>query len=190
MAQYKNVEGFEEVKQVFDRFPSIIQKKVLSSANRAGAQVIRKEAIARLNGRGISNASKKVVIRKSKYSTEESPSVLVGNHKDAYELGIMERGASTHIIEAIEFKRNRQIKSGAKRKTKRRGKKVLADAVKGIFFGTKVKHPGFIALPWLRPAADTKKGDALKTTAAHLKKGIEREALKLAGKYKPRRRRR
>lgn len=186
MAMQVRVEGLKEIKQVLDRLPSQLQKNVLSSANRAGAQVIRQEAIIALSGRGVVDAQSKVIIKKSKYSTEEAPMVLVGNRNENYELGILERGSGAHEIEAIEVKRTRQEQAGAKRKTKRTGKKVLADVGKGLFFGTKVKHPGFLAKPWLRPAFDTKKADAVKKMAETLQKGIEREVRKLTGQLKPR----
>lgn len=188
------VQGLKELKQVLDRLPSHLQKNALSAANRAGAQVIRKEAISQLSALGIADAESKVVIRKSKFSTEESPSVLVGNSKTSYELGILERGSPGHVIEPVKKTVERQKAEFAagkrKRVTKRTGtgSPILADSGTNTFFGTSVNHPGFNARPWLRSSADTKRDDVLKVTAENLMKGVDREIKRLTGKFKPRRR--
>jgi hypothetical protein len=48
------------------------------------------------------------------------------------------------------------------------------------FFRRQVEHPGQVAQPFLRPAADSKAREALRKLSETLGTGIEREAKKLA----------
>ena len=172
--------GTREMERVLKGLPQKVRGKVLASAARAGAQVVRKEAELRLGGEKGDIIVRKVGTRdKRKPTFKGGVTIRVGPPKDKFFLLFREFGSAAHAIVS----------------RRRRGSTVLAEAPGGEVFGPTVQHPGQPPRPFLRPAFDQTKGKALAAIGKSMGRGIEREATKLAGSFaksglKARRRRR
>lgn len=155
------IEGAAEMERVLRKLPRAVRGKVLTSAARAGAQVVRKRALANLGG-----DKGDIIVRKVR-SAKASVLIRVGPPRKKFELVFREFGTAVHAIVA---------KRGS-------GSAVLADAPDGAVFGPSIDHPGQAPRPFLRPAYDETKRQALDAMGKSLGRGIERAAKKLAGPF-------
>lgn len=136
-----------------------VAKRVALKALRAGARIVREDAKQRVPVlTGELKRSIKTKSRKARVTNERTVSVGVAG-KEGPLAHLVEFGSAPHTIEA---------KPG----------KVLADPKTGKVFGRKVSHPGTPPKPYLRPAADTKAGEALAELGRVLGEGIAAEAVK------------
>jgi HK97 gp10 family phage protein len=147
-----SIEGLAELHRALKELPKQVARKLLRRATKDGATVIKIEAQRKLSGaaKTISVESLKAVQEKHVKTTSTFSVWNVGAIKDRFWLNILETGAKPHIIPG---KRN------------------------GNTF--QIKHPGFSARPWLRPAFDAHKAEALGVIAKELWRGIRVEAAKL-----------
>lgn len=152
MSDNIQIHGLEELTKALKKLPERIESNVLAAGVRAGAQVVRKAAIANLGG-----DKKDIVVKKSR-SPRGTAKYKVGLSKDKWYLMFREFGTKPHLI-----------------KTKK--KKVLAGG--GEVFGPVIHHPGQAAKPFLRPALDENVPKIIKAMGAKMGKAIEKEAKKL-----------
>lgn len=149
------LKGFKELDKLLKQLPQEAAKKALEPAVRAGANVIRKEARANAPGKEL---KRHIIVKKSR-RTQYSVTYQIGTTKKAFYAHFFEFGTSPHLIKVFK-------------------KKSLAGG--GAFFGKEVQHPGQKAKPFLRPAMDTKRGEALQKIGEKLMETINKEAVKLA----------
>jgi HK97 gp10 family phage protein len=149
MAKKVVIEGMDELKMKVKG----ISRRVainLESAMLAGAAVVEKEADALAPDPKI-----------EKETQEKSPSrvaVAVGPEKEKWFWRFFETGATAHEIKA------------------RKAKALLFEGRNGFMLASSVDHTGMGARPFLRPAFDSKKDEAVRVIGSILKAEIEREA--------------
>lgn len=168
-------DGGPELIKVLHQLPLVFQEQSTVNAVRAGAKVIADEAIRRapqrVGRKGINKYGKVLpagtlknsikVKRMKKLAGEFSTASVVfsiGLLKDAY-YGLM-----------VEFGRS-EGETAVSRKEKKQG-------ITGRKFGEMKEQP------FMRPAFDSKKQEALEVMAKRLAKNIETKAKQLAGSYK------
>ena len=155
-----SIEGASEIDAILKELPFVMRKKVVASAVRSGAGIIRKEAATlaprssrRRAGRHLAD---EIIVRKKRRTN------------DIYEVGPSNAVPHAHLVEfgtgPRRFKEPRKVNIG--------GEWVI------------VEHTGQMpASPFLRPAVDNKGQAAIDKIGERLFVGIEREAGKLAGRY-------
>ena len=156
MAEIRNIQGLAELDRALHALPGNIAKNVLRGAVGAGASVIRAEA-------------------------KQRAPVATGQGKDAPPPGTLKRAIySKQIRELSNFSKQTffvSVKSGAKHRGA--GKKYLdAWYWRFVEFGTSK----MAARPFLRPAFEAKKTEAIEAIRAYLAKRIPIEADKVRGR--------
>src|SRR4051812_1321948 len=153
------IKGAAELYKNMSALPAKIEKNLLRGALRAGGKEYAAEAKARVPVRsGDLRDSIRVSVRALRGRVVAA--VKAGGGKKAVHYAIMvEKGTAPHVI----------IAGGGTM-----AGKVLAAGAR--IFGAKVDHPGAVAKPFMRPAFDTKSGDALDAVTAYLRKRIEKLA--------------
>jgi HK97 gp10 family phage protein len=124
------VHGLAELRRALNKLPERVELNILSAMARAGAQVVRKDALARLG-----TADKKSVVLRKRKTRRGLAKYSIGPSGEKFYLMFLELGARPHSI-------------------KPKKANVLADKESGFFAGGEVQHPGVTARPWLRPAID------------------------------------
>jgi len=162
--QRTRLEGAKELDRVLARLPKKIGKRVFMKAGREGGKVIQGEALQNLG-----SADKKDIIVRKVRVQGTSLTMRIGPPRSKFQLMLKEFGTQPH-----------RITTGGRRGAK---KKLLVDTDAGLAFGTEINHPGQPARPFLRPAFDVKKGEALATVGKVLGTEIEKAAVKLAGSF-------
>ena len=145
------IEGGEELRARLERLEAAARGAALEAAARAGAEVIRAQANQRAPGPHV-----ELEVRESSESAVE---VAVGPDRDHWYYQFFELGAGRHAIgphkkKAIRFPG--------------------AEGQEQVRFG--VTHPGMTARPFLRPALDGQKANAVEAVGDELKRRIEQVA--------------
>jgi HK97 gp10 family phage protein len=136
------VKGLAELQRAMDSLPAKIEANIMRGALRAGAKVIAEEARANLARNGSVDSGRLEdsvrVGTRLKRGTAIGRVIAGGSSKGkaaAFYAGMVERGTAAHVIP---------------------GPVVIGDRVVGD-----VDHPGAQKKPFLRPAIDTKAGEAV-----------------------------
>lgn len=151
------IQGAAQLRRVLEQLPRQMRRRALSPAVRAGAKIVRREALVNLP-----DSERRDVIVRSKRTTPGAVSVRVGPPRSKPQLMWLEFGTGPHTIE-------------------RRGGGVLRSTLTGTVFGTSVQHPGQPPRPFLRPAFDDNRQEILDAMVVALGKSLERQAKRLAG---------
>lgn len=152
------VKGMKELEAKLLKLPRKIAQRILYRAVLAGAGVVRKEA-------------KRLVVKRTGSLEKAIRAKRVRTKKPG--LAIYQVGARHPVAHLIEF-------GVAPHTIKAKRKKVMSDG--STFYGKTVKHPGFSAKPFLRPAFDQSAQKVLQAMNKKLMKDIEKEAPHLFGK--------
>lgn len=158
-----SLEGAAAMDRVLTQMPKKVARKALNNAVLAGAGVIRKAALANLNGVG----GRRAIVTAAERVTEHSVTRLIGPHKSKWYLTFREFGTKAHTVKV----------------RRRSDAKVLANPLTGETFGASVEHPGQRAKPFLRPAFDNNINKTFDAIGKRLGENIEKGAAKLAGKF-------
>lgn len=143
------------------------QGRISQEAVLAGARVVAAEA-RRLVPIDTGELRKSIKATRRKTSNENRKAAHASvTGKEGPLAHLIEFGTAAHMIKAV---RKKALASTA------------AGGLYGQVFGRVVRHPGARAKPFLRPAFDTKAGEAVARLGESLGKGIEREAARLAVK--------
>lgn len=155
MAERFEVHGLKEVNNLLKDLPEKVEKRILRSMVRAGAQVVRKAAVANLDG-GTNND---IILKPSRSKSRAKKAIIisVGPTKEKFYLKFLELGTKPHVI-------------------RRDQKKILSTGEE--IFGVEVQHPGQAAEPFLRPALDENVDKVIEAMAKQGAKRIEKEAAK------------
>jgi HK97 gp10 family phage protein len=149
------VTGLKQMSERLRKLPLEIQKDGMKTALRAGADVIADEA------------RRLVPIKRGKLyrSIRESVKTDVDVSESEATIGAGKGAAHAHLVEFGTQPHTITTKA----------KRILAALAPGALtakafqvFGVKVQHPGARRRPFMRPAYDTKKEEALKTIAKEL----------------------
>lgn len=159
MAEVQSVAGLKELQQALKELPDRISKNVLRGAVAAGAAIIRKEAIARAP-----------VYTGSVAEGHPPPGTL---KRSIYQKQILEYSNLTQQMFYVGVRHGKKYQKQGKKRN------LSQDAyyAKWVEFGTS-KMP---AHPYLRPAFEAKKNDAVQSIKDYLAKRIPEEAAKLPG---------
>lgn len=142
------IKGGKELNALLQQLPVEVETKILRNALGAGANVIRDEArvlVPKKSG-ALAQAIKSVRGTRNTEGQVVAKVRLKGRHSF---LGLfMEHGVLPHQIWV------------------RAGKDSLV--INGVAIGKKVWHPGIAPRPFMRPALDTKAGEAVQAVAGYL----------------------
>lgn len=148
------ISGLKELEANLRDLSDDIRDRMLTDATREGAVIIQTEA-QRLapKDRGLTSAQSIVSRIKIRMKKPDRFGVIALIVAGAPHSHLLEFGTKAHRI---------VVKS----------KKTLADAAAAKFFGKSVKHPGISARPFMRPAFETKKVEAVNRIADVLREKI------------------
>lgn len=164
MASKVRIEGARELEGVLKKLGPRVAKKVVLGALRSGGNIIRREA-KRLVPVESGELRDSIIVASERQRKRTTGNVVIGPRKGVNYGHLVEFGTAPHTITVKDAKS-------------------LGESGQ---FGTVVHHPGAVAHPFLRPAFDAKGDEALNKVGEMLGRGVEREALKLAGPRKGRR---
>lgn len=158
MAKGVQILGGKETEQILAALGESLGPKVVREHIRAGARVIVKQAQENASHADVTGGVRKSIGTIN--NKEDKLGVIVTarrskRYKKGYVAHLLEYGAAPHII---------SLKKG------KDGKKALKMANGG--FAREVEHPGIKPSPFMRPAWDTKKDQALKVIREGLKKEV------------------
>lgn len=159
MAEIKSFTGFKELQQALKELPDRISRNVLRGAVAAGAAVVRKEAVVR------------APVYQEQVQAGHPPA---GTLKRAvYQKQILEYSNLTQQMFYVGVRHGKKYQKQGKKGT------LSQDAyyAKWIEFGTSK----MAARPFLRPAFEAKKIEAVESIRAYMEKRIPEEVAKLPG---------
>jgi HK97 gp10 family phage protein len=165
------VSGFKELDQALKDFPLQMQRKALDQATRAGAKVVEREAKARWDRMGIADVvtgmaqtRNRTGLTRRKIRVTKSKDPHMGS---AYQCSISRYGMFVELGTKGHF-----ITAKRKKLLARRGVNIdfEADSVTSGWsvFGKKVRHPGTVAKPFLRPAFYNNIAEIIETERKYL----------------------
>lgn len=152
-----HVTGLKELQEFLSALPVKMERNILRSALRAGANVVKAEAQQQLASHG--NVKTGELSRGLKVSTRAKGGKVTAT--------LRARGKHSHIAHWIEFGTAAHIIAGKKGK-------MLTFA--GRTFKA-INHPGIKAKPFMRPALDGKAGAALVAVGEAIKKRLTKEGI-------------
>lgn len=151
--------GRSEVSNFIMSIPAALEDRVLRGAARAGAQVVATEA------KHLSVSSEVAAAIKIATSLEDGRVIAKVQVKGrgAYIAPWLEYGTDPHFISVDESQRQ-GMSIGRINKQVREGSLIIG----GNFVGSTVFHPGARPYPFLRPALDTKAGEAVAAAQSYI----------------------
>lgn len=151
---------------VLKALPEQLQKNVMRSAGRAGAKIIRNQAMVQLtmHMRSRPPRPEDVLLVQRRTPRDSVQAVFeVGPPKSNPGLRLLSDGAEPHVIEGA----------------------LLADRREGEVYGTRVSHPGQRGTQWLRKGYFGSKDRAIRAMAQAVSKALPRQVRKLVSqKYR------
>jgi HK97 gp10 family phage protein len=163
------IEGTEELLKALRALGTNVDKSV-KGATRAGGKVIL--GAARSNAKALTSRSGKIV--------EEKKVIQAGN---PVQMKVRKRTgfAVASITPAKGYGHLRLLEYGAQPHTIN-GKPLLRFFSGGKFLEVRsVQHPGFAARPWLRPAVDARKDEAIQAVSDSLAQTLEQAKIEAEG---------
>jgi len=149
------ITGLDEIQKLLDKLPAKIEANVMRGALRAGVRVMEKEAKTRVPVK--SGALKNSIRISSRRIGSVLKVSLKSGGKGAMHSHLVEFGTQPHIINA-----------------KPDG---FLSFLGGLFAKT-VMHPGAKMKPFMRPALDAGRHNALQVMAAYARTRVNKELLK------------
>jgi len=134
--------GFKELKEIFEQFPIEVQKSGTLDALKAGAKPMLEEAKSLVPVKS-GKLKESLIIQSQKAGVLSVIKILASRKKGGYHAHLVELGTKPHTIENV----------------------VIGDK-----FYKQIEHPGAQKQPFLRPALLTKKDETIKIFAESLLK--------------------
>ncbi len=144
------ITGLKELNKRLTKLPERIEKNIMSAAVRAGANEIKKAAVANLGGK-----KSDIVVKKSR-APKGTTKYKIGINAKKFYLYFKEFGTKPHVIKS---------KKG-----------LLTDG--SVVYGKVIDHPGQSAKPFLRPAFDENAHRAIDAMKKKIAQRLEKEAAK------------
>ena len=150
------IEGGDQLQKFLNTFPVKLERRIVKRALRPGASLISKEAKSLVVKR-TGTLRKAIAVRsvKNRLAVQVYVRKGKGQKNDGWYANFIEKGTKPHKIKP------------------RKGRKVLGGG--GKYYGTRVKHPGARASPFMLPALENKASGAVKAIASRMSILIERE---------------
>ena len=158
MAETIKVHGLQELSQTLMKLPAELEKRVIMGALRAAGQTIRKEAMAR-----------------APILQEPDPRRRAGTLRKSISVRRVKGKVAVYVgVFGLSGKRMAEFKAGGGKK----GANNPDDPYywKWVEYGTKK----MAARPFLRPAFEAKKFEAIRLFEAYMKKRLDKEVRKVA----------
>jgi HK97 gp10 family phage protein len=150
MAVTGRIDGIEELQAKLQAIGPKFDRSVRREAIRKAANVVLKEARARVP---VKSGKLKKALAVSITATNEGEGARIGPRKGKGRYGhLVEKGVRPHVIRV-------------------RDKKVLAEGRR--VFGKQVNHPGVKARPYLEPALEAKRDEVKRVFIAEAKKALD-----------------
>ncbi|WP_278983264.1 HK97 gp10 family phage protein [Sphingobium yanoikuyae] len=168
------VRGVETTRAYVRSLPEEITKRLIPGAGRAMGRVIADEAKDRADSDEVAGA---IVVRMKREDTRVVVTVTV-KAGWPYSLALwQEYGTAPHFISVADGQRKgRSIKRINQKVQEAKGDGSLV--IGGKFVGATVWHPGVRANPFLRPALDLKRDDAVRAGQAYINSRAKRLGLR------------
>ena len=176
MSDLKHVQGLAEIQRKLAEFPAKVEANVVRAALRAGAVVVRREALGLVP---VKTGKLKSTVRVGtfKKGREIHATVKAGDPKKrVFYAHLVEGGTKQHIIKAksrpsrMTRRGLREYSIGTMNKMLYRGSLVIG----GRFVGDAVMHPGAKASPFMRPALSATADRALEAVADKARERLEK----------------
>lgn len=161
MSDDRNITGGAELDAFLQTLSAKVEKNIMRSALRAGANVIKDEAKANVPVK-LGNLRKSVRVSTGSKAGSVFATVKAGN-KRAWYWRFVEFGTASHLIMP---------------------KNARALAVGGVVV-EKIEHPGATASPFMRPALDAKADQALAAVTAQIRKRLTIEGINTPAPEEP-----
>lgn len=180
MATSLNVfKGGAELQKLLNTLPAKIERNIMRSALRQGANIIKQAA--QENIRNVSgDLAKSVRISVKARGGKVAASVKAGDEKAFYP-HMVEFGTAKHFIKVSDEARyTRKTRKGRKKVSVGTINKMVARGslvINGNFVGASVIHPGAAPHPFMRPAADEKTGEAIQAVVTQIRKRLTKEGI-------------
>lgn len=157
------VRGRQGVKAFISSIPQQVEQKLLRGAARAAANVVADEARLRTHSAEVRGAIKVATKR------EEGRIIAKVQVKGdgAYQAPWEEYGTAPHLISVDESQRGGRTIARINRLAKEPDSNHVL-VIGGNFVGKTVLHPGARKHPFLRPALDTKEGEAIAAAQSYI----------------------
>lgn len=153
-----NIRGGKELGQFLQSLPVKIEKNIMRAALRAGARVIANEAKKNVS---VKDGDLKRSIRTGSNAKKNRVEAYAkAGDKKAWYYRFVEFGTAAHIIKGKN--------GGMLRFMAKDGKSIQT---------LQVSHPGAIAKPYMRPALDTKSGDAILAVTNKIRERLTKEGI-------------
>jgi HK97 gp10 family phage protein len=163
------VKGASEVKAFFAQLPAQLESKLLRGAARAAANVVAAEAKERSVSSAVTNAIK--------VATKEEDGRIIGKvqvkGRGAYLAPWLEYGTDPHFISVDDNQRNGMSVRKVNQSVDDKASLKIGDK----FVGATVFHPGAQPHPFLRPALDSKEGEAIKAAQHYITSRVSRAGI-------------
>jgi HK97 gp10 family phage protein len=152
-----NIVGGEQLQKFLNTFPVKLERRIVKRSLRPGASLISKEAKSRVQ-RKTGTLRKAIAVRsvKNRLAVEVYVRRGKGQKNDGWYAHILEGGAKPHVIRP--WKDRKKVLSGG-----------------GVIYGKRIKHPGTVAKPFMKPALESKAQQAVHVVAERMTRLIERE---------------
>jgi len=168
--------GGKELQDFLNTLPAKIERNIMRSALGQGANVIAKDAKARVP---VDRGGLKKSIRVSTRSRRGQVTATVKT--DVFTANFVEFGTAPHFIKVSEEAKpkkmtrrgRRKVSTGTINKMVKSGSLVIG----GDFVGQSVSHPGAKPSPFMRPAIDSKASEALVAVGNQIRKRLTKEGL-------------
>ncbi len=154
MTTLQNIRGLPDLEKRLRELPEKLERKILRQALRQGANVILRDARARVPVKS-GALQKSLRVSTSARRGQVRAKIVAGSNKKggAFYAHIVEGGAKAHVIKGRKGKR---LAFGAK-----------------LIYPTQVRHPGARAQPFLRPALEQSANAAVEAVAAEIRRRLD-----------------
>lgn len=151
------LKGWDELDAALRKLPNKVAGKALTNAANEGGRVLRDDMRSRVPVKS-GNLRRRIRVVRRQTGVEKGVKVSIGvKGAFAWLANILEFGAAPHTIEPTERKKALLLSVG-----------VVVD---------KVEHPGIPPHPFILPAFDTKKDEALRVVRRRLAQEIDKAVL-------------
>jgi len=168
--------GGRELQAFLNTLPAKVEKNIMRSALRQGANVIKDEAKAQVP---VDQGDLEKSIRVSTRSRRGEVKAIVKT--DDYKAKWVEFGTAPHFISVKESaKPTRKTRRGARTVSVGTVNKMVKNGslvIGGDFVGESVAHPGARPNPFMRPAIDSKTNEAIVAVGSQIRKRLTKEGL-------------
>jgi HK97 gp10 family phage protein len=176
MSKFVRINGLSDLQKVLNELPVKMERNVMRSALRAGAQVVLKGAQANIND------DTRALSQSLRVSTRAKRGQVTATVKtDLFYAKMVEFGTSQHFITVDEDARPGRI---TRRGYRSYSISTLNDMVKrgslvigGAFVGQSVAHPGARPHPFMRPALDSEAGRALEAVGMAIRRRLTKQGI-------------